>query len=389
MHIVMIGQKGLPPHSGGIERHVYELARGLVCAGHRVTVYGRPWYTSKAGWTEGVRVRLSKGIHTKHLDAITHGLTSVIDAMREHPDVIHLHGSGAALLVPLTRLLHPRARTVVTFHCIDRTLAKWNVLAKLAFRIGEWFACYLAHRTIVVSQQLALYCLRTYGCQVTYIPHPLSIPAIEAINAYVSLPHGLQPERYFLCVTRLIPDKQIHTLIHAYADARRSHPERFAGLPLVIAGAGSWTNAYVRRIRALASKTDGVHLLGERSGEELRTLQAQAYAHVLPSASEGLAFALLEAASFRRPIVMTDLPQNLEATGGNGILVKPADQDSLMRGLVQVSCMPLSVREHMGRRLYEHVALQNCRDTRVAETVQVYRETVGEMPIECVAVHTG
>lgn len=386
MTIVMIGQKGLPPHVGGIERHVYELARGLASNGHRVIVYGRPWYAPKEGIVDGVEARLTNGIHSKHLDAITHCFTAMVEALRDRPDVIHLHGSGAALLVPLARLMHPHVKIVVTFHCMDRTLAKWNALAKMAFRVGEWFACHLAHRTIVVSQQLAAYCLRTYGCQVTYVPHPLTLPPLEA-DPFTIIPHGLKPNAYLLCVSRLIPDKHIHTLIHAYADARQKNPERFAALPLVIVGDGSWTDAYVRRVKDLASKTEGVCLLGERSGEELRALQSQAYAHVLPSVSEGLAFALLEAASFRRPVVMTDLLQNLEATGGNGILVKPADCVSLSRGLIEVASMTKSIREQMGDRLYQHVASHYRSNVRVAEIEQVYRETIGLTQIE-LAVQT-
>ncbi len=378
MIIAMIGQKGLPPRSGGIERHVYELARGLALRGHRVIAYGRKWYTRNAGVTEGVETRLTAGIHTKHLDAITHCFTALVDAMRERPDIVHLHGTGVALLVPAARLLHPRAKIIVTFHCIDRTLAKWGAFARMAFHLGEWLACHLAHRTIVVSQQLAKYCLHQYGCQATYIPHPFALPT-QGADAQMLAPHGLQPDGYLLCIARLIPDKNIHILIQAYADARARHPERFAQLSLVIVGEGSWTDAYVRRVRALAEQADGVRLLGERTGEELRALQAQAYAHVMPSSSEGLAFALLEAAAFERPIVMTDLLQNLEATGGRGILVRPADRDSLSRGLIEVAHTPRAVLRQMGCHLREHVALTHQPRERVSEVARVYQEAMGNV----------
>lgn len=384
MIIAMIGQKGLPPHAGGIERHVSELARGLVRAGHRVIAYGRPWYAPKEGNVDGAEARITRGIHTKHLDAITHCFTAVVDAMRYQPDIVHIHGTGAAILVPVARLLHPRAKVIVTFHCIDRTLAKWNWFAKFAFRIGEWFACHLAHRTIVVSQQLAAYCLQTYGCQVTYVPHPFTLSATDA-DPQTLVPYGLKPEAFLLCVARLISDKHIHTLIHAYAEARRAHPERFAELPLVIVGDGSWTDKYVHFVKDLARHTEGVVLLGERCGADLRAMQSLAYAHVLPSASEGLAFVLLEAAAFRRPIVMTDLLQNVEATGGNGILVKPADIASLTRGLIEIAHTPKAIREQMGQRLHDHVALINKPDTRVAEVAAVYEEALGSAPTSIIA----
>jgi len=45
MRIAIIGSKGVPATYGGVERHVEELAKGLVKKGHSVTVYSRQWYT--------------------------------------------------------------------------------------------------------------------------------------------------------------------------------------------------------------------------------------------------------------------------------------------------------------------------------------------------------
>jgi len=45
MKIAMIGQKGIPTNSGGIERHVESLACELARLGHEIVVYSRPYYT--------------------------------------------------------------------------------------------------------------------------------------------------------------------------------------------------------------------------------------------------------------------------------------------------------------------------------------------------------
>ena len=375
MTIIMIGQKGLPPHSGGIERHVFDLARGLAKQGHRVIAYARSWYTPQSGTIEAVEVRLTRGIHTKHLDAITHCWTALIDAKRFRPDIIHLHGTGIALLLPFARLMHPRAKMIVTIHCIDHTLAKWNAFAKLMFFAGEWLACHVAHRTIVVSQALARYCVDRYGCVATYIPHPFT-PMTTIADPQILTPHGLAPDGYFLCVARLIPDKQVHTLIRAYAQARERHPVAFHNRPLVIVGEGSWTDPYVRELQQMVSQTIHVKLIGERTGEELRALQAQAYAHVLPSVSEGMAYALIEAASLKRPIVMTNLPQNREASGGEGVLVESGNVESLTQGLIVIATMPESVRRAMGERLHAHTLRMFHPQERTKQIADVYRETV-------------
>jgi glycosyltransferase involved in cell wall biosynthesis len=374
MTIVMIGQKGLPARSGGIERHVHFLAQGLASYGERVLVYGRRWYVGNASAPEGVEQRFTRGIRTKHLDAITHSLTALWDARRIAPDVVHLHGTGIALLTPLARLLHPRAKVVVTFHCIDRVLAKWGRVAKLAFRMGEWFACRFAHQTIAVSEELVRYCLETYGRQTSFITHAFERPRAVLDASFVeSL--GLSADRYFLFVARLIPDKRAHLLINAYAHACARHPERFAELPLVIVGGGAWTDDYIRTLHALGSQVPGVRFLGEREGAELATLQAHAFAHVMPSANEGLAFSLIEACATGRPVIVTDLPQNREATGGHALPVRVDDVADLERALSEMAFTPAAVRAERGDAARRHAEKRFVFADRVLDVIRLYRET--------------
>ncbi len=373
MTIVMIGQKGLPARAGGVERHVSLLAEGLASRGHRVVVYGRRWYVGQAEAPKNVEQCFTKGIHTKHLDAITHSLTALWEARYLHPEIVHLHGTGTALLTPIARLLHPRAKVVVTFHCIDWQHAKWGVIARMALRLGEWMACHLPHRTITVSQTLARYCLDTYGSQPVYIPHPFRLDFPRPSTDFL---HGfhLQPERYLLLVARLIPHKQAHLLIEAYARGRARRPDLFRDLPLVIVGGGSWTEAYVERMQTLARTVPGVQLLGERSGEELAALQAHTLAHVFPTSSEGLAFAMLEAGAYARPAIVTDLAQNREATGGHAMHVRVRDVEDLCRGLIEVVTLSEESRMRMGWAMQQHVAERFSFADRLDEIERVYAE---------------
>jgi len=47
MKIAFIGQKGIPATSGGVEKHVEDLAVKLVAKGHEVLVYTRANYTDQ------------------------------------------------------------------------------------------------------------------------------------------------------------------------------------------------------------------------------------------------------------------------------------------------------------------------------------------------------
>lgn len=375
MTIAMIGQKGLPARSGGIERHVEILAQGLVNRGHRVVVFGRAWYVGGRRAPAGIEQVLTPGIRTKHLDAITHGLTALWRARSIQPEIVHLHGTGIALLTPLARLLLPKSKVIVTFHCIDRVLAKWNRFAKFAFRIGEWLACQASHRTIAVSETLARYCLETYGTQTAYVSHP--IPMVESTGDVESLAaHGLQKDRYFLFVGRLIPDKQAHVLVEAYQAARKARPDLFHDRPLVLVGGASWTDRYATWLCGLAARTPGVHMLGEKSGRELTALQAHALAHVFPTASEGLSLAVVEACQHRRAIIATDIPGNREATGGHMRAVPSRDVAALAEALIDLAGQSSAQRMEMGSRAHAYVATVHHVDDRLDDLVRVYQMTL-------------
>ncbi|MCR4256523.1 MAG: glycosyltransferase family 4 protein [Candidatus Uhrbacteria bacterium] len=377
MIIAMIGQKGLPARSGGIERHVETLASGLASRGHRVVVFGREWYVAGGKVPVGVEQVLTSGIRTKHLDAITHSLTALFAARRVRPDVIHIHGSGPALLSPVARLLHPRAKVVVTFHSIDRVLAKWGRFAKFVFKVGEWMACHVPHRTVTISQVLTTYCQRTYGVQTSYVTHPVPLPEVPSDVDNFIRPHGLTVDNYFLFVGRLIPDKLAHVMIEAYGKARKQFPELFAHRPLVVVGGAAWTDAYASWLCGLASRTPGVMMLGQRSGKELTALQAGALAHVFPTASEGLSLSLVEACQLRRLVIATDIEANVEATAGSMLPIRPRDVDSLVNALIVAAHMDAQDRRRFTEAAARHSLKSHDINDRIDDMERVYLEMCG------------
>lgn len=377
MVIAMIGQKGLPAVSGGIERHVETLATGLASRGHKVVVFGRAWYVAGGKAPVGIEQVITPGIRTKHLDAITHSFTALWVARRSHPDVVHLHGSGVALLTPVARLMHPRAKVVVTFHSIDRVLSKWGAFARLSFTIGEWMACHLPHRTVTISQVLAAYCQKTYGVQTAYVTHPVPAPEVPTdVDNYLK-PHGLVVDKFYLFVGRLIPDKMAHVVIEAYAKARAERPQLFINRPLVIVGGAAWTDAYASWLFDLASRTPGVLMLGQRFGKELTALQASALAHVFPTVSEGLSLSLVEACQLNRLVIATDIEANIEATNGAMLRIRPRNIESLSNALIQAAEMNPSDRARVSSQAQRHALASHDLNDRIDDMERIYLETLG------------
>lgn len=334
MKIAMIGQKGMPATWGGVEKHVEELATRLVCANHKVTVYSRHWYSDAKDTTyRGVDLRFIPSVHTKNLDAITHTFFSTLDAIRQDFDVIHYHGVGPALLSWIPRIFKPSVKVVVTFHCVDRFHGKWGLFAKLMLRLGEWSACKFPHQTIVVSKSLEKYVKEKYNCEAEYIPNgaPLSIypETQDALNKF-----ELVKDKYLVVVSRLIAHKGIHYLIEAFRQLKEENNETTKDLKLVIVGSGVHTDDYVSYLQTIANDVEGVVFTGWQMNKDLAELIAGAKLFVHPSNSEGLPLSVLEAMSFGKVIVASDIEEHQELLDDKRFLFKTSDVTDLKRVIV-------------------------------------------------------
>lgn len=387
MNVVMIGHKGLPARAGGIERHVEELSAALVRRASRQTGRGvnvvsfdRKWYVGDAPSPEGVTRRWSWGVRTKHLDAITHTLTAIVLATKDKPDVIHMHGVGPSLLLPIVRLLHPSSRVISTFHCTDRKHAKWGWFARAMLRTGEAFACWFSHRTITVSDALAAYCLETYACQPAVIPNGVRM-ADEAVSESPVVTMNLQPKRYFLMATRLVPHKNVHVAMEAHRLLAERRPDLAAAFPLVIAGGSSWTDAYANDLRRFAAGMPGIRLVGEQHGIALRSLQAHAACHLSVAASEGMSISLLEAGAHARPAIISDIPENREVTGDLMPRVPAGDAQALSDAMECAAMLSDAERNEAGIRFATHVRERHNWDRIADATIGIYAEAAALRPM--------
>jgi len=336
MKIAMIGQKGIPAYYGGIERHVDELSTRLATKNHEVVVYCRSWFTGETDSYRGVRVIVTPTIRAKHLDAIVHTFTSTIHALREGFDVYHYHGVGPSLLAFLPRIFRPRAKTVVTFHCLDRIHAKWGLFARLMLRLGEWTACRFAHETITVSRTLAQYCKDVYDSNTHYIPNGVSTP-ISADNNLISS-FGFEPNKYIAFVARLVPHKGAHVLIEAWQELSRRSPELMNGYKLAIIGDSVFTNPYVLALKEMSKNDETIVFTGFQNGAMLDGLFSNALFMVHPTFTEGHPISVLEAMSYGKVVLASDIPADLEAIGEYGVSFKTGDVEDLiikMRALLE------------------------------------------------------
>ena len=349
----MIGQKGIPATQGGVERHAQELSTRLVQFGHNVTVYARKWYTQKnADFVfEGVNVKHLNTLHTKHFDTITHSFLATIDAIRNKMDVIHYHGVGPSLVSWIPRIFAPKIKVITTFHSIDRYHAKWNFLAKMFLRIGEWTACKFPHQTITISKSLEQYCINEFNTETHYVPNAFDPKEITTENAEISK-FGLASNEYILMVSRLVPHKGAHFLIEAFnkLKAENHDNEKISKLKLAIVGGSAYTDEYIKKLHTLASKNNQIIFTDIQAGKTMEELYSHTKLLVHPSENEGLPFSVLEAMSYSKPVLVSNIPEHLELLEDPKVIFTNRDVDKLKEKLFDLLMLDDEKLQNIGAR---------------------------------------
>lgn len=153
------------------------------------------------------------------------------------------------------------------------------------------------------------------------------------------------PERYFLFVGRLSPEKNVHRLLEAYGLYRSAARE---GWGLVIIGDGPLRAELEHRARAWGLPE--VLFGGFLPTEDVAPYYALAGCFVLPRLVEPWGLVVNEAMASSLPVLVSDrcgcVPDLVFE--GNGFLFSPTDVDGLAALLMRVASMNPREREAMG-----------------------------------------
>ncbi len=370
MRIAMIGQKGFDvgERGGGIEQHVTQLARRLSKNGHAVTVYAR----SRYGRVEDgdVFVKYLPTIYRKNLEAIVHTTLATIDALIHPYDIIHYHGVGPATLAWIPRLLKRKTRTVVTFHSQDRFHGKWGRFAKAYLLFGEWASCWFPHATIAVSHSIQVFARKKIKRQVMYIPNGANPELVKETGELEVL--GLEPGKFLLSVSRLEPHKGQWYIIEAYRRLEQSKPDLVKDLKVAIVGASTYGDSYEQELRRVARGSDNILFLGFQTGDALKQLFAHAKVFVHASEAEGLPVVVLEAMGAGTPVLVSDIPENVEAIHKAGFTFRNKDAADLMMQLEEL-LVDEEVLWSVGRQGQDIIQTLFSWDSVVSKTEEVYR----------------
>ncbi|MEW6407325.1 MAG: glycosyltransferase family 4 protein [Patescibacteria group bacterium] len=377
MKIAFIGQKGIPAAEGGVERHVEELSARLAALGQEVYVYCRRHYTKfSASQYKGVNLIYLPSVPTKNLDTITHTFLATLDAIRRDFDIIHFQGVGPSTLAFLPRILKSNVKVITTFHCRDQFHQKWGPLARKYLAFGEYAVSKFSHQTICVSKTIKNLVREKFGREAKYIPNGVAVKSGADENIIKQF--GLEKDKYLLTCGRLVRHKGIHLLIKAFKRIKNQEL-RIKDLKLVIVGDSVSTDEYVKELRKLAEGHNNIIFTGFQYGRTLASLFENAYLYIHPSYSEGLPITVLEAMAYGKTVLVSNIPENIEAFAGRGYMFLNKNVNDLAYK-IQLLLENPDLVEKTGKTAREYV-LQNYNwEKIVAETLDLYKKTLAEAP---------
>jgi glycosyltransferase involved in cell wall biosynthesis len=304
------------PATGGLRRHIDQLAERLPALGYQVAVAAPEAVRLE---TEVPRFNVELGDHPRPKSDLA-AMRALRRAVREwKPDVIHCHGVKAALL-GLAAVGWGRIPVVVTFH---------NLWGGGPLTIPLRALLPLAKATICVSQairnSLTQAGLALLNCEV--IPNGIDLdhfsPAPEILTGIFTVAF----------VGRLTEEKGVPELLAA----AEVLSQQGVGIRFVVAGDGPLREQV--EVHPLCQSRTLVYL-----GPQSEILPVYHAAHVLavPSHAEGLSLAALEAMACGLAVVASrvgGLPE-VVVTGKTGLLVPPGDPAALAAALRQLAEHP-------------------------------------------------
>ena len=332
-----------------------------------MTLYCSSHVTTSEEIYKNTILKRTSAIPTKHLETISRTFISALHARFQHYDIIHFHSIGPALLSWMS--WWSGAKTVVTVHGLDWQRAKWGKVARFFLQIGESAAVCFPDQTIVVSKHLKRHYELTSKKSVVCIPNGVNIS--KPLPAQVITEKwGLHAESYILFASRLVPEKECHTLIKAFRGV-------ITDKKLVIAGASWHSDDYVSELKKLAQGDPRIIFTGWAEGDVLSELYSNAYLYCLPSTIEGLSLALLEAMSFGLCPLISDIPENTDVIEGHGVAFKTGDVSDLSLKLKDLIKNPATTKR-FGVETKEFVSRNYSWDKNCDALEQTYRELLGK-----------
>ena len=368
MKIAYVAIRGIPL-SDGIAEYTDGIAKKMVEKGHEVTVFTSRRYGNIDGLHEnGYYIRTVPSIPFQFAEKLSLIFCAAIAQMFHKYDIVHFHGESGAIM-SFTASITGKAR-IAQSHSIDYNRAKFGSFAKKVLLFIEAMSVKSNVQLLVVSNELQKHFLEKYGKKSLVIHNAVDLPAVRACNQEILRNYEVLENEYYLYIARITREKGLHYLLNAFLKLKTDKK-------LIIAGPIDENDSYNRELLELGKRDKRVSFIGFVAGKEKEALYRGAYAYCLPSESEGFSMALLEAMGYGKCCIISDIPNNFEATGNSCISFKSKNEESLYNALLKAETNEKLVTD-IGNSARKRLAESFTWDIISEEVENLYQKLIDE-----------
>lgn len=281
MKIAIIGTRGIPANYGGFETFAEEISKRLATNKTEVTVYcdvaeGMP---SKLG-----NVHLEYSRFTKSNNPLKFYYDCINLASKSH-DILLVAGTGGSPFYWLPKL---RKKKIITnIDGVESRRNKWSFLKKMYIKFSEILSIKFSNVVIADSKGIKDYVLENYNVlesRVEVIEY--GAPINHHFDQDILDKYDLVHNGYYLIVSRLEPENNVHMILEGYELAKTDKP-------LIVVGNVSDT-IYAQSL--LKFKSDKIKFIGGiYDKDELAALRYSCFAYMHGHSVGGTNPSLLEA----------------------------------------------------------------------------------------------
>lgn len=366
MKIVFIGGRDMNA-LGGIENYMRNLSTQLVKMHHDPIVFCESDHNDDE-YVDGVRVISMKGLSSPLLCKPWVGLKATLFTVFKirGVDFIHYNAWPPSLWSPIASMFG--IDSLMQSHGLEWQRSKYSKNARRILKLMEKITAHTNRHLIMCSDDQTRYFKERYGRNATTVPTAVNLPDLSIVpKSDVLERFKLNSGRYFLLMARLSKEKNAHTLISAFKKAGLD------GYKLVIAGDNHMDQEYIDKLHDMARDNENIVFTGPLFGDDKDMILRNALCFCIPSTIEGLSIALLEAMSYKLPVIASNIPSNREVLGPkDAVWVRAENVKDLSKALVYVDENATKMTPILERN-YNRIAEHYTWDKVAAKYVDVLR----------------
>lgn len=329
MRIAFIGGRSFKSPDG-IATYMYNLATELVKNGFEPIVYCES-DENKIEMLNGFKVVHWKSYKSAALTKIILGIKSTIHALFKEKgvSVFHYNTWAPALIASYIPPIFGR-KVLLQNHGLEWRRTKYSKRQRTLMKLMEKFAAKTHKHWTLVSKEQTDFFLSEYHRKGVTIPCAVRIP-YNIQNSDILNKYGLKGNDYFLYMGRLVQEKNALHLIEGYIQSGITDKK------LVICGSNPRVTEYEKSLYEAAKDNRNIIFTGAIFGPDKDVIYRNCFAFCIPSTLEGLPMSLLEAMSYKKIVLASDIPSCHEALGESGVWVPYEDSAAIACALNHIN----------------------------------------------------